>query len=294
MPYRQFASPILFSLLFLFTCSSVRADLILTAPPRENAAKGAAQYAPLAKYLSEIIGEKVTYQQPKGWLYYQRDMRAGKYDIVFDGPHFMSWRMKQFDHEAVAMLPGKLIFYVVTNKNSQLNSLDDLVNQKLCAIAPPNLSALTILEIMDNPVRQPVLITGKGGMNGVYKRYKAGKCVAAIMRDKFFKKKVSAEDRANLKIMFRSTPVPNQGITVSKRVSSEMIAKIKAALTEENPGTAPIIKRFSPKAKKMLPPDDKSYIGPHKLLTGVIFGWEITEKKAAKKKAAKKEVAKKK
>ena len=87
---RQFFSGILFLLLFLFACSSVRADLVLTVPPREDFDKGYIQYGPLAEYLSDVIGEKVTYKHPKGWLYYQRDMRANKYDIVFDGPHFMS------------------------------------------------------------------------------------------------------------------------------------------------------------------------------------------------------------
>lgn len=275
---QRFTTPILFSLLFLFTCSSVHADLILTAPPRETPDKGAAQYGPLAEYMTKVIGEKVTYQQPKGWLYYQRDMRADKYDIVFDGPHFMSWRMKQLGHTPVAMLPGKLVFFVITGKDSLVNNIDDLVNKPVCAIAPPNLSSLTVLAQMDNPVRQPVLIPGKGGMKGVYNRYMQGKCVAAIVRDKFFLKKIPEKERANFKIIYKSKPVPNQGITVSKRFSNEAIEKIKTALMEENTGTAPTLKRFTPKASKMLPPKTKSYEAPYNLLTGVVFGWEVDAK----------------
>ena len=261
----------------LLMLSSAQAELILTAPPRESADDGQAQYGPLAEKLSEILGEKVSYQQPKGWLYYQRDMRHDKFDIVFDGPHFMSWRIKQFNHTPVAKLPGKLSFIIITKKDTQdINSVDDLVNIPVCAIAPPNLSTMTVLAQLDNPVRQPRLITAKGGMKGVYKSFKEGKCVAAILRDKFFEKKVPEHERDNLKMVFKSVPVSNQGITVSNRINSEKRALIANALTNINEGTQPTLKRFSGKAEKMLPVTHNEYDVHHTLLTGVVFGWEIT------------------
>ncbi len=106
-------------LFLLCCCSAARADLLLTAPPRESVADGQKQYGPLAEKLTQILGEKVTYQQPKGWLFYQRDMRADKFDIVFDGPHFISWRIKRFGHTPVAKLPGTLVFIVVTEKGAK-------------------------------------------------------------------------------------------------------------------------------------------------------------------------------
>lgn len=272
-------SKITFAVVLLYFCTSVQAELILTAPPRESKAKGQAQYGPMAKRLSEVLGEKVVYQQPKGWLFYQRDMRADKYDIVFDGPHFMSWRMKKFNHTPVASLPGKLGFIVVTKKeNSKIASEQDLVNIKLCAIAPPNLSTLTVLAEMKNPARQPILVTGKGGMKGVWKRYEAGKCDAAILRDKFFLKKVDKEKQALEKIVYKSVPVANQGVTVSTRVTPEMRQKIIAELTTPgSPATMPTIKRFAAKAKGMKPAKDEQYSQSYQLLTGVIFGWEVDD-----------------
>ena len=268
--------------LLLFLCTSVQADLILTSPPRESATDGLKQYGPLATLLSEALGEKVVYQQSKGWLFYQRDMRADKFDIIFDGPHFMSWRIKQFNHTAVAKLPGKLGFIVITTKgaigfnNKEINTLYDLINIPVCALAPPNLAALTVLAQYENPVSLPKLITTKGGMKGVYNLFKSGKCKAAILRDKFFSKKVPAEERANLKILLKSTPVVNQGITVSSRVSADQRKRIAAALITVNEGTAPTLKRFAPKADKMLATSNTEYEDYYKLLTGVIFGWEIT------------------
>lgn len=266
---------ITFLLSFLWT--SVHAELVLTAPPREKADVGQAQYGPLAAELSELLDEKVTYQQPKGWLFYQRDMRADKYDIVFDGPHFISWRIKQFEHTPVAKLPGKLGFMVVTSKdNKKINDLMDLVNVSVCSIAPPNLSILTVLAKFDNPVRQPRQVSARGGMPGVYKAYKAGKCEAAVFRDKFYAKKIPEEERAGLKVIFKSPAITNQGISVSNRVSPEKRALIAAALTEVIDATKPILKRFAPKAKKMVPASPEDYDVDYELLTGVVFGWEIT------------------
>lgn len=263
--------------------SSAHAELLLTSPPRESAAAGIKQYGPIAERLSEVLGEKVTYKQSKGWLFYQRDMRADKFDIIFDGPHFISWRIKQFNHRAVAKVPGTLGFIVIANKGTygayrkEIGSLDDLINVPVCSLAPPNLSSMTVLAEYKNPVSMPKLITVKGGMKGVYKAFKNGKCKAAILRDKFYDKKVPEADRADLKVIFKSIPVVNQGFSVSSRVTDEQIVKIKTALTEVDDATAPLLKRFAPKANKMLPVESDDYKNFYKLLTGVVFGWEIDE-----------------
>ena len=89
-------------------------DLILTAPPREKPEVGAAEYGPLANYLSKLLGKKVKYVHPGNWLNYQREMRADHYDIIFDGPHFASWRIAHLGHDALVRLPGTLEFMPVS------------------------------------------------------------------------------------------------------------------------------------------------------------------------------------
>jgi len=261
-------------------CALANADLVLTSPPRETPASGQKQYGPLAAQLTKVLGEKVTYVHPKGWLYYQRDMRLDKYDIVFDGPHFISWRVKQFNQIPVAKLPGTLSFIVFTKKsNTDLNKLEDLYNKPMCGIAPPNLATLTVLAQYPNPVRQPRLVTVKGGAPGVYKAFKSGKCTTAVIRDKYYMKKIPKNERDELKEIFHSLPVSNQGISVSARVTPEQREKIIKDLTmADNKALAPILKRFGGKAKKMIPATAADYDQQYKLLTGIIFGWEIDNK----------------
>lgn len=260
-------------LLSSLIATSVQAELILTAPPRESAAEGNKVYGPLAASLSKELGEKVTYQHPGSWFAYQKGIRSDKYDIVFDGPHFISWRIKNKGHTAVAKLPGDLGFVLIARADdAETNTAKDLVGAPVCGISPPNLSTLTVLNEYDDDGK-PKLKTIKGGMGAVYKSFNEGNCKAAVLRDKFYYKKLTDSDRDNTKVIFSSQPVPNQGITVSSRISYENKEKIANLLTSVNPGTTPILNRFAPKAEKMSPVDRNEYDSYDMLLTGVVMGW---------------------
>lgn len=252
--------------------------LILSAPPRETAEKGQKMYAPIAVHLTKVLGVKVAYKHPGNWLKYQREMRNDKYDIVFDGPHFIAWRVAHLGHEAIIKLPGKLQFMLVYEKGgANYKHTNDLIGKKICGIPMPNLSTLSILDFYRNPVRQPIIKGIKGGMGKVHKALvgkKAG-CHAAVLRTAFFKKKLKKAQRENLKTLFKSKAMPNQGISVSKRVSQKFKDKIVTELTIGKGASSMkgILKRFGGKAKSFIPAKAKEYDGYNMLLEGVIFGW---------------------
>lgn len=253
------------------------ADLILTAPPRESKSEGQKLYGPLADYLSGLIGQKVVYKHPRNWLKYQSEMRDDKYDIVFDGPHFIAWRIAHIQHDVLVKLPGQLEFYLVAKtEDKSINSLDDLIGHKICGISPPNLSTLTLLDRYRNPVRQPVINGIKGGMAKVYEAFAKGQCKAAVLRTPYFEKKLQAAQRDKLKILFHSTPLPNQGITVSRRLSATAKNQILQSLTlgDGVSVSSPLVKRFGGKnARSFIPAKNEEYDGYNMLLEGIIFGW---------------------
>jgi len=263
--------------LFLLPQFAIAQELILTAPPREKPEIGADQYGPLAVHLSKLLNRNVKYVHPGNWLNYQRDMRADRYDIVFDGPHFASWRMVHLGHDALVRLPGSLQFFLFTNKNeNEIRSTDDLVGQKICGIAPPNLSTLSIIATFNNPVRQPVVTAVRGGMSAVYKEFDAGKCRAAVVRNTFYNKKLTSEQRDKLRIIYQASPLPNQSITVSQRVNQQEKLLIKHSLTNGDgiAASKPILKRFGGKKDKaFVLANADEFNGINSLLEGVIFGW---------------------
>ena len=270
---------VLFGLLSILIHVSAQAEgLILTGPPRETPEKGMKMYGPIAAHLSKTLGVKVTYVHPGNWLKYQREMRNDKYDIVFDGPHFISWRIEHLGHEALIKLPGKLQFMLVYEKGGeQYKHPDDLIGKKICGISMPNLSTLSILDYYRNPVRQPMIKGIKGGMKKVHKSLLAKKsgCSAAVLRTAFFKKKLKQPQRDNLSTLFLSKAMPNQGISVSKRVSQRVKNQITNDLTigKGVASTKGILKRFGGKAKSFIPVKEAEYAGYNNLLEGVIFGW---------------------
>lgn len=262
-----------------FTSVVLAKDLILSAPPRETPEAGSKMYGPIAIHLSESLGVNVKYIHPSNWLNYQREMRGDKYDIVFDGPHFIAWREAHLGHEAILKLPGKLQFVLVTDKDSsKFNKPDDLIGKNICGISPPNLSTLSVLDYYRNPVRQPVIRGIKGGMGKVFKSFSSKdkqNCDAAVLRTAFHDKKLNDAQRATLKTLYTSKAMPNQGISVSRRVSPEFKLRIKTALTETKgqAATKLLLKRFGGKAKSLVPTQSGEYAGYNNLLEGVIFGW---------------------
>lgn len=268
----------LIGFVLIFYINAVSAELVMTAPPRENPEAGAKIYAPLAEHLSSILGEKVVYKHPNNWLQYQRDLRHDAYDIVFDGPHFVSWRLAHLKHDVLVKLPGTLEFVIVVNKDDrEIKEMKHLVGKKICGIPPPNLATLTVIEQFQNPVRQPIIWGVRGGFPNVFETFKKGGCRAAVFRTTFFKKKLTENDRASMRILYQSKALPNQAISVSKRIDSKYKKKIIRSLTIDETGKKAaqgITKRFGgKKAPPFVAANNKEYADHALLLEGVVFGW---------------------
>lgn len=202
-------------------------EYIFSAPPRGAGIDESDVYRPVAEYLSAATGKKIVYRHSDNWLTYQNEMRKGTYDLVFDGPHFLSWRMVKLQHEPVAKLPGKLVFVVVAKKdNARIGSVKDLAGRVVCGLAPPNLATLTLMAQFDNPARQPLVLEVQS-FKDAYEGVVEGRCVGASMPAGVAK---SLDKDAALKILYQSDGVPNQGFSAGPRFSAEDRAKMADAL----------------------------------------------------------------
>lgn len=212
-----------------FTSQMARADLVLSAPPRETPEAGLKTYGPLAEFLSQAIGEKVEYRYSDNWGIYQALMTKGEYDLVFDGPHFVSWRIQHLQHEPLAALSGKLGFVVVARQDdSHVHAVKDLVGKRVCGHAPPNLATLTLFDQFANPSRQPRLVETKG-FDGAYQGLLADKCVGTVLPIEAYKK---LDADARTKVLYTSEMYANQALTAGPRVSAEVRQKIAKALLQ--------------------------------------------------------------
>lgn len=204
-------------------------ELVLSAAPREDEEAATAIYGPVAEYLTKVLGKPVVYKHPGNWGVYQGLMQKGAYDIVFDGPHFNSWRSERTQHNVLVKVPGDHVFVVLVRKdNDKIRELKQLAGRTICAHAPPNLGTLTALNEFDNPSRQPIIVNIDGWKN-IYDGMLAGKCMASVIPLKKLEQ-FEKEGGQSSKIVFRGATMPDNALSAGPRLTPSDQDKITRAL----------------------------------------------------------------
>ena len=217
--------------LSVLVSNTVLADYLFTAPPRETVERGVEIYKPIADFLSRTTGEAFVYKHPGSWAEYSRGMQNGEYDLAFDGPHFVSWRIRHVNHDVLVKLPQLHIWRVVARKdNTSINSMDDLVGRKVCAPKSPNFGMLTMMSHFSNPDKQPVHVITKGWKDG-FNSVIEGKCEATVLPKTNHRKFDPSLSKS--KAVHTHLPYPNQAFTAGPDISLAMKAKIKSALLSD-------------------------------------------------------------
>lgn len=203
-------------------------EYIFAAPPRESLEKGNKVYKPISDYLTKVTGEQFTYEHPDNWKEYSSKMHAVHYDLLFDGPHFVDWRIHNIDHHVLIKLPQLFRWQIITRKDdTNITSLKDMVGKKVCAPGSPNFGMLSMFSHFPDPDKQPQHVKIKGWIN-VYESVVAGKCDVGVLP----KTNLAIYDKngEHTKIIHTHLPYPNQGISAGERISPKMRETIQAAL----------------------------------------------------------------
>jgi ABC-type phosphate/phosphonate transport system substrate-binding protein len=257
-------------LIFCLVAPAWAETYVFSAPPRENKEKGAETYGPIVEYLSRKTGQQFVYKQPDNWLSYQTNMQKGQYDLVFDGPHFVSWRVERLKHTPLVRLQGSLDFVVIARRDDEkITTFEDIAGRIVCGHAPPNLATLTLQAQFDNPSRQPFIRVVRG-FPAAYFGVINKKCEGAVLPTGVYKKLDSGETQGQTRILFHSKPLPHQAISASPRIPPELQAKIREALLspEAEGPTAMLRKRFGG-GKPFIAATTEEYVGYGYLLKDI-------------------------
>lgn len=215
----------------LLTAGPAAADLTLSTQPRGPHTEVDRPFGELAAYLAKLTGATVSYSYIDNWLSYAEEMQNGQFDIVFDGPAFVSWRMRNQNHEVLVKVAGDHVRHVVTVKkdNNRIKSIHDLAGHTVCGRPTPNLASLVLLKEFTNPIRQPIIVPAES-YDDAFQKMLAGRCTGAVVGESRFKK-YGDNDRGRAKVVFTSKPLPTPAITAGQRVTPEQKRKIVEALT---------------------------------------------------------------
>ena len=199
-------------LLWTSSVHGAAGDVIsFTTAPTQSLKKTKELYGPLVDYLAQSTGKNIKLVPARNFLEYTSKMRKGEYDIIFDGPHFVSWRMNKVNHIPVARLPGQLIFAAIVKDGGVVTDIQQLVGKKVCAVNSPNLATLMVLDSFPNPVQQPVIVSERS-FKDAFKCLKEGRGEAAFLPMGFWKKFKKKGKTGGLRILYttKKKPLPTE------------------------------------------------------------------------------------
>jgi len=248
------------------TLAAGEGKIIFATAPTQSAEVTRELYTPLLTHLSRETGREFVLETASNFVEYTNKMRSGHYDMLFDGPHFVGWRMDRLGHQPLARFPGQIRIVVVTGEDAPYSRLQELAARKVCTFASPNMLTMAFLQYIPNHARQPTLVRAQG-FPGLVECLRSGKGEAAVLRDKFWNKKM---DQSGLRLLAAPAEgYPERTFSISGALDEELRQQVAEALLSEagREAAAPLLKRF--KRDRLVAAKRAEYKGVGRLLNPV-------------------------
>lgn len=231
--------------------------VISTVSPTEDAKK----LAPLLSYLSQEVGQKVSFKTGKNYADTIDKFSSGEFEIGFIGPSpyiIATKKEKNLEILAGVETKGKPFFHgviVARKDNAEINSVTDLKGKKFAfGSKESTLSFYTPAKaLLDANVKASLAgfeFLGKHDIvaqNVVAKKFDAGG----------IQESVATKYAEHLKVIQKSEPMYDFMIVTHKNLSPEVKAKFKAALLKlKDPA---ILEAIKPGATGFVETNEKNY-----------------------------------
>ena len=247
--------------------SGATAPWILTALPRASASAERAMFAPIAHYLTAVTGHKVVYQRPSSALAFAHNLAAGRYDLVFGGPHLAAWAARHVGAHPLVRFAGRLSFDTVA-RDPRIHTLADLVGEPVCVNPPPSLATMTLLRHFPDVLRQPYLVT-VSGWHAAYHDLESGSCQATVMPAHAVHG--LATHGSPLYVIHTSRSYPGYGLVAGRQIPSRMRKLMRTALLSPagQRATLPLVRHDA--ASRWVVAHRRDYAGLGRLLRHAVF-----------------------
>ncbi len=201
---------------------------ILTAAPRETAARGQRDYGPIAAFLAKVLHHPVVYRHPDGWLSYELWLWKDHADIYFEGPQFVAWQLDHLQQTLGPRIPQPQDWRLYTWKGSPVQTMNEAATgASLCTPPIPNFGALWVMGLFPDPTRQPY-VRDMHGWKSIYKAVHNHQCALGIGP------KLTLDyldpKHTQMTILSRSVHYPNQAFAISAKLPQGVRTAIVRAL----------------------------------------------------------------
>jgi len=263
-----------FAVVLLLTSTALSAvdegTVVFSTSPIYSRVETVKLFTPLMNYLSEMTGKKFEIDTAANFIEYSVRMRLNKYDMLFDEPHFVGWRLASQEHAPIARLPGEFKIVVIAKGDSDLGSMAELEGgfARVCAAPAPDMVTMAFLSYYPNPVRQPNLVRTQG-LQELKECLDRGRGEAAVLSASDWEG-ISENEKTSLKVV--AVPphaYPERTFTVGPRIDDALREQIAQALLSEEGQKASqgIFERFNKKNLIAAKPDE--YQGLEQLLSSM-------------------------
>lgn len=247
----------------------VRKPWLFGTPPGGSVRAEKTLFQPIAAYLTRVTGHPIVFRPATNWLTYSQDVAQGKYDLVFDGPHFTSWRDHYLGDVPLIRLPGSSGYAVVTRQNERITKLSQLTGRSVCANSPPSLSTLLLLGKFSDVSRQPFLVVVQSWLQGFHGLV-TNRCDAAIVPIARLQSLPKAQAAA-VRVLYHTKAYPSQALSASPQIPANVQARIREALLSPagEKVTQPL--RRADGAQLFVPASRRQYAGLSHLLANTLY-----------------------
>lgn len=148
------------ALFFATSWAAHAAEFNLVVEPSYSEVRAKEIYQPLATYLSQATGNKITLKTYRNYHIYWADMRKNQgWDIVFDDPHFTDYRIQRFGYVPLVKTASNVAYTLLSRAAQDDEDVKSFVARPVVSMPAPSLGYALLLELFPNPIQQPILVT---------------------------------------------------------------------------------------------------------------------------------------
>lgn len=266
------ASLLIFIVTSLINPALAQDKLVFSVAPTQSVFETKKLFAPIAEYLSAATGREIVLKASSSYPGYVSRMMSDRFDILLDGPHFTSWRMKRKQHVPLVRLPGTIQIVVVTREDSGISDLDELSRGggvRVCSFDSPNILTMALRSYFPNPLRQPRFKRVKNDRD-LETCIQKGRGRAGVFNREHWERM----DQTGLSVLYTAdSSYPGMTLSVGPKVDQATRKLIAEALlsSEAKGATSAALNHYH--KERFIAADPKDYQGLDQLLSGV-WGFE--------------------
>ena len=204
--------------------------------PQQSPIKLLKVWSPIAKYLSDVTGQKIVFKTEKSIPKFEKELYAGKYDFAYMNPYHYVIANKKQAYEA-AVRSTKNINGILVMKKGQ--NLDSLKAKKTKYIFPaPNAFAATLLTKYDLVQKFGVSIEDVNSAryvnshDSVYKGIDRGIADVGGGIERTYKNLNAKAVKENIHVVHKTQPYPSHPFAFKPSMDTKLKAKITKALLD--------------------------------------------------------------